>query len=342
MAPAGLNDELNGNGLYPSVPSRYRKQMRIRTTILATAATLAVSTPALAEVPAPVRAMIDAAIATGDAKKVDTVIALAKQTNPADADEIDALQAAFRADQTHAANLAKKRQELQIRNASVFDRWKGKGQLGGSRSTGNSDTIGISAAIDLKRTGIDWTHHIAASVDYQRSGGVTTRERYNALYEPHYDIRDNFFAYGLAQFERDQFQGFDARYSTSLGIGYQLIKSNDMNLSVKAGPALRRTEYTAGGGETRLAALLGYDFDWKLADSLKFTQSSNVVADGASSGTVILDSSTTTVAINTGLEAKITPKFSTQFSYQINYDSNPPVGAEKTDTISRVTLVYGF
>ena len=336
-------DELSGNGLYPPTSNRYRKAMRIQSTILAVAATVAASTPALAEIPAPVRAMIDAAIATGDAKKVATVIDLAKETNPTEADEIDALNAAFLADQKHAAKLAEKRKELLIRHASVFDRWKGRGQLGGSRSTGNSDTIGISAAIDLKRTGIDWTHHISASVDYQRSDGVTTRERYNALYEPRYDIRDNFFAYGLAQFERDTFQGFDARYSTSLGVGYQLIESNNMNLSIKAGPALRRTEYTAGGGgETRLAGLIGYDFDWKLADSLKFTQNSNLVADSASSGTVIFDSSTTTVALTTGLEAKITPKFSTQFTYQINYDSNPPVGAEKTDTISRVTLVYGF
>ena len=45
-----------------------------------------------AEIPQPVRALIDAAIATGDAKQVKTVIALAKQTNPADIAELDAIR----------------------------------------------------------------------------------------------------------------------------------------------------------------------------------------------------------------------------------------------------------
>ena len=47
--------------------------------------------PAAAELPQPVRAMIDAAIATGDAAKVATVLELARQTNPAETAEIDAL-----------------------------------------------------------------------------------------------------------------------------------------------------------------------------------------------------------------------------------------------------------
>lgn len=299
-------------------------------------------TPALAEVPPSVRAMIDAAIATGDEKKVDTVIDLARQTNPADAEELEAIRSDFRDKKREEVQRAEKRKEKEIRSASLFDRWKGKGELGGSRSTGNSDTIGISAVLDLRRKGIDWSHHIRATADYQRTNKVTTRERYLAMYEPRYDISKDVFAYGLAQFERDRFQGFDARYSTSLGIGYQLVRSPNVDLSVKAGPAMRRTEFISGGDETRLAALFGYDFDWKIADALKLTQNTSVVADSASSGMVIVDSSTTTLALNTGLEAKISKKLSTRFSYAINYDSNPPRGSEKTDTISRVTLVYGF
>ena len=39
-----------------------------------------IATPAAAQVPPDVQAMIDAAIATGDAKTIETVIKLAKQT----------------------------------------------------------------------------------------------------------------------------------------------------------------------------------------------------------------------------------------------------------------------
>lgn len=45
---------------------------------------LAASQPAVAELPQPVRAMIDAAIATGDEGKVRTIADIARATNPAD------------------------------------------------------------------------------------------------------------------------------------------------------------------------------------------------------------------------------------------------------------------
>ena len=43
------------------------------------------------------RKMIDAAVATGDKAKVAAVVEIAKQTNPDDTAEIDALDAAFKA-----------------------------------------------------------------------------------------------------------------------------------------------------------------------------------------------------------------------------------------------------
>jgi len=33
---------------------------------------------------------------------------------------------------------------------------------------------------------------------------------------------------------------------------------------------------------------------------------------------------------------------STRVSYQVDYESDPPVGKVDTDTITRFTLVYGF
>ena len=58
---------------------------------------MAASVPAHAELPEPVRAMIDAAIATGDETKVRTVTEIARATNPGDQEEIDAIVANFEA-----------------------------------------------------------------------------------------------------------------------------------------------------------------------------------------------------------------------------------------------------
>ena len=303
---------------------------------------LAGAAPAVAELPPPVRAMIDAAIATGDERKVRTVVELAKATNPGDAAEVDAIDAAFLAKQADQQRLAEKHRLETIREAGVFQRWKGRGEIGGSRATGNSPSLGLAAGLDIKRDGIDWSHHLTGRADYQRTNGVVTREKYFAAYEPRYQIGADLFAYGLGQFERDTIQGYDARYAVSVGLGYQALKRPGLNLSVKAGPALRRTVSTNGETDTRIAGLLGLDFDWTIVKGVKLTQDTNFVAETGGVATLIFDSRNTTLALVTGLEAKITGKLSSRFSYQVDYDSDPPAGKVSTDTISRVTLVYGF
>lgn len=292
--------------------------------------------------PDPVRAMVEAAIATGDEGKVRTVVELAKATNSGAAAEIDALYKRFLDTKAQEKRRAEAERLEAVRQAGLLDNWRGRGELGASRATGNSDYIGLTAALDLTRQGIDWKHQLRARSDYQEDRGVTSREKYFAAYEPQYQIGSDIFAYGLLQFESDRFQGYDARYALSAGVGYQALKGPDLNLALKAGPALRRTVYTSDEVDTRLAGLLGLDFDWAVTDGVKLTQDTNLVAETGGAATVIFDSRNTTVALVTGLEARITGKLSTRLSYAVDYQSDPQPGKTGTDTLSRVTFVYGF
>ena len=303
---------------------------------------LALPGAALAEVPEPVRAMIDAAIATGDKAKVQTVIDLAKATNPDDVAELDAIMQGFEAEMLAKAEAEAAAKEEAIRTAGLCENWSGKGELGAFRATGNARTTGVTAALALKRQGINWSHKLTGRADYQETNGVTTREQYFAAYEPNLNISDNLFAYALAQYERDRFQGFSARYAVSGGIGYKIVDRKDLHLSVKAGPAYRVTEFASGDHESRIAALFGIDFDWAITDRLKLTHDTNAVAETGGSATIIVDANNTSLNLVTGLTAKISDRISTRVSYAVEYDSNPPPGAVQTDTLSRITLIYDF
>ena len=314
----------------------------VRKSFFVTAACGLLATPALAEIPPDVQAMLDAAIATGDAAKVETVVALAKQTQPDSADEIEAVAAAYRTEQAEAQALAAAQKEEEIREAGLLELWSGEGQLGAFRSTGNSSDVGLSASLKIKREGIDWSHSLQARADYQRSNGVTSREQYLVVYEPRFQIDENIFAYGLAQYERDKFQGFDHRYAISGGVGYKLIDSGSATLSVKAGPAFRVTEKIDGTSVSRLAALVGADFDWQIADRITLTQDANAVAETGGRAVAIIDSNNTTLNLLTGIDFKVTDSLRSRLSYQIEYDSNAAPGSESTDTLTRFTLIYGF
>lgn len=309
---------------------------------LAAAALLGTTQPALAALPEPVRAMIDAAIATNDEATVRTVVEIAKQTNPDDAAEIDTMLTAFetRLAAGKAAEAAAK--EAAIRSASLFENWSGKGEFGAFRATGNSSNSGVTAGVTVDRQGIAWRHRLTGRVDYQRANGTTTREQFLARYEPNYNLSDKIYVYALAQYERDRFQGFSGRYAISGGLGYQALKNDDIQLSLKAGPAYRVTEFIDGRSESRIAGLIGVDFDWNITNRLTLTQDTNAVAETGGSAIAIIDSRNTTLDLVTGLNAAISRKLSARFSYAVEYDSNPPPGAVQTDTLSRVTLIYDF
>lgn len=298
---------------------------------IAVAAALLAS-PAAAEIPPPVRALIDAAIATGDAEKVATVIDLARQTNPDDAAELAALHDAFKEDRRRLAAAEQAAEQEDIRAAGLLANWTGEGQVGAFRATGNSSNTGLSAGVKLERVGIDWRHKLTGLADYQRSNGVTTREQFLFAYEPNYQVSDRLYAYALGQYERDRFQGFSSRVSASGGLGYRVIREQDMTLSVKAGPAWRRTSLVGGGRTSRIAALGALDFDWKVSDTIKLTQDASA----------FLQSGNNSFISTTGVEAALGGSLSARLAYVVEHDTDPPRGAVKTDTLTRLTLVYGF
>ena len=120
----------------------------------------------------------------------------------------------------------------------MFENWSGKGALATFNSTGNAENTGITASLSLKREGVNWRHKLSGLADYQEANGITTREQFFAAYEANLKLSERLYAYGLAQYDRDRFQGFAPRYAPSGGLGYDVLADRP-TLSIKAGPAWR-------------------------------------------------------------------------------------------------------
>ncbi|WP_260581029.1 DUF481 domain-containing protein [Sphingopyxis sp. PET50] len=282
--------------------------------------------------PDPVRAMIEAAIAGGKEADVETIARLAKGTNPDAAAEIDLMVADFQQSRSKAKEAAAAAAQAKLASAKFWQNWKGEGQIGGSLSSGNTKSAGLSAGLALARKGIDWTHKLRAQADYQRTNGKTSVERYLGEIEPQYRLGDRGFVYGLARWEHDRILGYDARWNLSGGLGYKLVDSKRLALSLKGGPAWRRTDFVNGTGDDELTALAGLDFGWQMSPTLRLTQVASTVVGEANSSTSSL----------TALNAKLTGKLSARLAYAAQIDSSPPPGVESVDTQTRFTLVYGF
>ena len=282
--------------------------------------------------PDPVRDMLTVAIASGKDADVEAVAKLAKAARPDDAAEIEARVAAYRGERQRLKDEAAAAARARLAAAKLWENWKGEGQIGGSLSTGNTKSAGLSAGLALARKGIDWTHRLRLQADYQRTNGRTSIDRYLGEFEPQDRLGDRGFVYGLGRWEQDRILGYDSRWNLSGGLGYKLIDSQSIGLSLKGGPAWRRTNFITGASDDELTALAGLDFGWQLSPTLRLTQVASTVVGEANSSTSSL----------TALNAKLSGKLSARIAYAAQIDSSPPPGVESVDTQTRFTLVYGF
>ncbi len=278
-----------------------------------------------ADIPAPIRAMLEAAIASGNEGEVTTIVKYARTADPASGDAVLRLANDWRSAR------ARERQ-TRIQRAGLLDLWSGRAEIGGFINTGNSETAGVIGILDLTREGLDWRHKLRAQGDYQRSLGVTTREQYLFAYEPNWKIDARRYVYGAAQFESDRFLGYNQRYSASAGAGYSPIKTSAVSLNLELGPAFRHTEFTDDTVESSLAARGNLDLDLKLSPGLTFTQDASAYLQRYNS----------TVSSSTALAARLIGPLSARVSYTVQYESMPPLGRVSTDTTSRASLVYTF
>ncbi|MBW4330830.1 DUF481 domain-containing protein [Stakelama sp. CBK3Z-3] len=269
--------------------------------------------------------MLDAAMKSGNDKEVDTIAKYARSADPDGADAIAKQVADWKSART-------KQQQRHLREADFMELVKGSVQIGGYYTTGNTNNTGLSGQANLTREGLDWRHKLKLVADYQRSAGVTTRRHYLAAYEPNYKLHDDLYVYGAFQYESDHFLGYDNRYSASTGAGYSAIKRPGMSLDLELGPAYRSTDYVDDGTDASAAIRGSASFKWKLSPAVSFSQD----ASG------YLQHGNSTVATNTGFNAKLFGPVSGQLSYQIQYESQPRDKVESMDTISRASLVYEF
>lgn len=277
-------------------------------------------------IPGKVEDMIRAAAYDGDAAELAAAIKLAKKTNPQSEREIDALALRLKAE-------ADARHRAKLEHQGYFQGWTGQGQVGFSNATGNSRSTDLALGLNIARLGLNWDHLFNATVDYARQDGVETQSRYFASYSGHYRFADRLYAFGLLSWEDARFSGFDSRLSEAAGLGYAVLQSPAMTLSVEAGPALRQTHYIIGTSENNFAGRVSVNYLWNILPDIALTEVVSFYGESRDD----------TLTSDTALTAKLIGSLAAALSYHVNYESNPPVGTlTTTDTITRITLVYSF
>lgn len=247
---------------------------------------------------------------------------VAKRLYPNQRDQIDDLIDAIEDDE-----------EAAVADSRFIRGWEGEGAVGGSLSTGNTEEWSINTSAKLSRKDQLWEHRFNLDIDLRDVEGARTEESIETGYRASRDFENSaFFSFGQFDYKRDRFQGISRRFTEVVGLGYQILDTDNVDWEVSAGPALRQTRFVSGLSENQMAAFFNVDFEWDITDTLKFSQEAGAVFDSAN----------TTLNTTTAFTSDLYGALSARLSFNTSYESDPPVGKVKLDTTTRASLVYGF
>jgi putative salt-induced outer membrane protein YdiY len=151
------------------------------------------------------------------------------------------------------------------------DLWEGGVELGLNGAEGNTKTFNMRFGVDAKREtdrnilAIDLDYHKTDSLYIETAHRAFLDSRFEQLYE---DSRWTSFVHHTLDY--DEFQSFDSRWSTDVGLGYQCIKCKPTTLAARFGAGV--SQEVGGPDESYVPeAVFGLDFSHKLTERQKLT-----------------------------------------------------------------------
>lgn len=211
--------------------------------------------------------------------------------------------------------------------------YKGNIDLGYISTSGNSETESLNGQFDwLARATENWATGIQITGVSNSSDGTRDAEQYTFAWNNRYDISEKSFFYGIIDYKNDYFGAYDYQAGAYLGYGHEFFKSDDGHLSLGFGLGYRVNAVFIGDDEKESVLRGDLDFAHQLTDYARFTQIISAV----------WGEEVDTYVSKSAISTKISENLAMKLSYLVTYNSEVPVGAEKTDRTTTVGISYSF
>ncbi len=222
--------------------------------------------------------------------------------------------------------------------------WTGKGEAGLVLANGNTDSKTGNVKLDLATTLERWKHAFGGSAIYAATDGETTGQRWEVHEQSDYNFDGRSFWFGAGRYEDDRFSGFDYQATASTGVGRRFIENDRTKFTGTAGVGYKffatRDTYDETGpvpvllaqGESDNEVVFRgtLDLDHALTPSTKLLDKF-LVESGADN---------TFVQNDIGVQVQMTDVLALAVAYSVRYNTDPPLGFGKTDTLTTLNLVY--
>jgi putative salt-induced outer membrane protein len=209
--------------------------------------------------------------------------------------------------------------------------WTGKGDIGASFASGNSENQAASANLELKNTIDKWQHTFGFAGNYGHDGNDKTAQRWELRGQTQYEFTERAYGFGAGRYEDDEFSQYDYQASLAGGLGYKIINTERTKFWVQGGPGYRYAKL-ADTGETEDGVIFRGDvgFEHQLTETTKIVD--RFLVEAGSDNTYLQN--------DLGLEVTITGAVGLRVGYQVRHNTDVAPTVENTDTLLTVGLLY--
>lgn len=210
--------------------------------------------------------------------------------------------------------------------------WTGEGEFGFTSTSGNTDSQSLNAKLGIGKKYEKWVHNAKLDVLQSSDNGIDSADSFVVTEKSEYKFAEKTFAFGRVRHEDDKFSGFDHQSVISFGVGHLFIEGEKHNLQASAGIGYKDLEDDLG--EDTQETVFDGEIKYAFAISKTSAFNQNLFVESGESNTYSKSETFLKLVVVGNLGAKI--------GYEVKHNSDVPVGVEKTDKKTTVTLVYSF
>lgn len=217
--------------------------------------------------------------------------------------------------------------------------WRGSLGVNVGSSSGNVNSVNAGLNADaVRQTENDKLVGAVQSLYGRReTNGVTelTASRFRATTRYDRDISDLTYGFAGYDLEKNKLADLKWRHSPSVGAGLHLRETETFTFDVFAGYSYNRETLYTGDSRSFNEGLIGEETTHKFSESTSFRQRLTLFPN-------LTDSGEYRVVFDAGLLMPLVDSWNLTVKFSARYQSNPPLGVQKSDTLLFTGLQYGW
>lgn len=212
--------------------------------------------------------------------------------------------------------------------------WRALFTAGASLSSGNSDSTSINLSGEaVKATSIDKLTFNGKAL-YVNNDGAESENRLAAGTHYQRDISPRWFGFGQFDALRDEPANLSSRASIGAGVGYHVIRRDDLTFDVSSGLGYSRERYvepevvdgSARDSYNNTELILAEESSHRFTDTTTFRQKLTLLPN-------LRNNDQLRAVFDASLSVAMTSRLALTASVSHRYDSDPGPGLKKGDTL---------